>query len=208
MENVARRATLSHQRREHGRTAGKFTTRLVPFADAGMMGERFKIWLPLAGQPGQSVARRHGKPLASGRTWPARSTTTIFKRIVTTFDGKPAAEDWFAVTLSNRPATAKRVVFTPGKTFHDGGWFDTSAGKPRVQIQRATGGAWETIGELGDYPTTTAAVGKFAWDKTQFTLNLTTPVTFIALRVIGVPASGDNPQQAFSSCAELQVFSK
>jgi len=185
----------------------KFTTRLVPFADAGMNGERFKIWLPIAGQP-------LANPLLDGvesRSRPGNLTGSIndddLQTSVTTFDGKPAAEDWFSVTLS-KPATAKRVVFTPGKTFHNGGWFDTSAGKPRVQIQRAAGGAWETIGELGDYSKTTAAVGKFAWEKTQFTLKLETPVTFFAIRVIGVPASGDNPQQAFSSCAELQAFTR
>jgi hypothetical protein len=28
----------------------------------------------------------------------------------------------------------------------------------------------------------------------------------VAIRVIGKPSSGDNPAQAFSSCAELQAF--
>jgi hypothetical protein len=28
----------------------------------------------------------------------------------------------------------------------------------------------------------------------------------IAVHVIGVPASGDSPKQAFASCAELQAF--
>ena len=185
----------------------KFPTRLVPFADAGMTGERFKIWLPIEGAP-------LANPLLGGvesRSRPGNLTGSIndddFQTSVTTYDGKLAAEDWFAVTLA-KPATAKLVVFTPGKIFHDGGWFDTSAGKPRVQIQRTANGTWETIGELSDYPATTASVGKFAWNKTQFALKLAKPETFIAIRVIGVPASGDNPQQAFSSCAELQTFSK
>jgi hypothetical protein len=34
------------------------------------------------------------------------------------------------------------------------------------------------------------------------------PVTPVSVRVIGVPASGDNLQQAFASCAELQAFSE
>ena len=110
-----------------------------------------------------------------------------------------------------RPVSVRRVIFTHGKNFHDGGWFDASAGKPRVQIQRTADSAWGTIGELNDYPATTATNGQFdrlTWSNRSFTLSLTRPVTFVAVRVIGMPASGDNPQQAFSSCAELQAFSE
>jgi hypothetical protein len=127
---------------------------------------------------------------------------------VSTLDDKPAGEDWFGVNLS-RPVTASRVIFTHGKNFHDGGWFDSSAGKPRVQVQRTADSVWDTVGELGDYPATTAAKGqhdRLTWGNRRFTLKLARPVTFVALRVIGVPSSGDNPQQAFSSCAELQAF--
>ena len=108
-----------------------------------------------------------------------------------------------------QPVTARRVVFAHGKNFHDGGWFDTSAGKPHVQIQRSVGSAWETVGELSDYPATTATSGRhdrLTWANRQFALPLAQPVTFVAVRVIGVPASGDAPQQAFASCAELQAF--
>jgi len=38
----------------------------------------------------------------------------------------------------------------------------------------------------------------------RFTLELTEAISFVAVRVIGVPACGGNPKQAFSSCAELQ----
>jgi hypothetical protein len=34
------------------------------------------------------------------------------------------------------------------------------------------------------------------------------PIKASAVRIIGKPASGDSPQQAFSSCAELQAFPK
>ena len=40
----------------------------------------------------------------------------------------------------------------------------------------------------------------------RFTCQLAKPVKVFAIRVIGKPACGDNPQQAFSSCAELQAF--
>ena len=72
-----------------------------------------------------------------------------------TFNGMPANEDWYAVAV-DEPITVGRVVFLHGKTFHDGGWFDASAGKPKVQIQAAKGGPWKTVGELADYPATTA----------------------------------------------------
>ena len=185
----------------------KFTTRLVPFADAGMMGERFKVWLPLAGRSvanllldGRESRSRQGEPVGS-------VNDDDFQSIASTRDGQLAAEDWFAVTL-NHPASVKRIVFTRGIDNHDGGWFDTSAGKPRVQIRRAAGSSWETIGELADYPATTAAKGNFEWDKTQFTLNLADSVNIIAIRVIGVPSCGDNPQQNYATCAELQAFSR
>ena len=42
--------------------------------------------------------------------------------------------------------------------------------------------------------------------QSTFTLRLATPVTALALRVVGTPATGDNPKQAFSSCGELQAF--
>ena len=42
----------------------------------------------------------------------------------------------------------------------------------------------------------------------RFTLHLPSPVSAIAVRVLGVPACGDNPKQAFSSCAALQAMAK
>jgi hypothetical protein len=185
----------------------KFTTRLVPFSDAGIMGGRFKIWLPLAGRPvanllldGRESRSRQGEPAGS-------VNDDDFQSVASTRDGKLSTEDWFAVSL-NHPASVKRVVFTLGNNNHDGGWFDTSAGKPRVQIRPAAGSSWETIGVLADYPATTAAKSNFEWDQTQFTLNLADSVELVAIRVIGAPSCGDNPRQNYATCAELQAFSK
>jgi hypothetical protein len=126
---------------------------------------------------------------------------------VVTFDGKMAEEDWYAVN-TEQPVTIGRVVFYHGKSFHDGGWFDASAGKPRVQIQRAPNGAWETVGTIENYPNTSATSNQGMKDAQKFTLVLKEPVKAVGLRVIGKPAAGDNPKQAFSSCAELQGFEK
>ena len=184
----------------------QFATRLVPFADAGSTGARYKVWLPLSGQSNAN-ALLDGR---ESRSRPGNLNSSIndddVQSFVVTYDGKPAAEDWFAVTLA-KPAMVSRVVFVAGKVFHDGGWFDASKGKPRVQIQRTAGAQWETIGELADYPATTVTDFKgLKWGGNQFTLKLAAPLTAIAVRVSGVPASGDNPKQAFSSCAELQAF--
>jgi hypothetical protein len=73
-----------------------------------------------------------------------------------------------------------------------------------VQIQRNTGGPRETIGGLTNYPATDGDALKHL--QNRFTLDLSEPVSFVAIRVIGVPACGDNPKQAFSSRAELQSF--
>ncbi|MCY2989553.1 MAG: hypothetical protein NTY19_17010 [Planctomycetota bacterium] len=78
-----------------------------------------------------------------------------FATFVVTYGGKLVEEDWFAVSLDEM-VTVSSVVFGHGQNFPDGGWFDASAGKPRVQVQVSKGGAWETVGELSDYPKTTA----------------------------------------------------
>jgi DUF1680 family protein len=185
-----------------------FTTRLVPFADAGITGKRYKVWLPLAGQPNGNLLLDGIESRSRQGNLEGSINDDNLQSLVVTYDGKRAAEDWFAVTVA-KPITARRVIFTHGRNFHDGGWFDTSAGRPRVQIRRTPGSGWETIGELGDYPATTARSGqsdRLTWSNRSFTLLLSKPVTFAAVRVVGAPASGDNPQQAFSSCAELQAF--
>jgi hypothetical protein len=126
---------------------------------------------------------------------------------VVTFSNKRPAEDWYAVTL-NEPVTVARVVFAHGQTFHDGGWFDASTGKPRVQVKTAADAQWQTVGELKDYPATTATDPAGLKEGERFTCGLASPTRVLAVRVIGKPASGDNPKQAFSSCAELQAFDR
>lgn len=189
------------------RTSGTpFTTRLVPFADAGASGSRYKVWLPIAGQPVANLLLEGAESRSRQGNVAGSINDDDPQSIVTTFDGKPAAEDWFAVAL-DQPVSARHVVFLSGKVYHDGGWFDTSDGKPRVQIQRSAGGPWETIGELTNYPATTATNGDALKHlQNRFALDLSESVSFTAVRVIGVPACGDNPKQAFSSCAELQAF--
>ena len=182
--------------------------KLVTFADAGAEGGVYRVWLRAPGM----AAAGYDCLLAGGtesRSRPGNQHGSIndddFDSIVVTFGGQKPNEDWFAVTLA-APVSVRRVVFAHGKNFPDGGWFDASAGKPRVQVQRAQVSAWETLGEFGDYPATTATDNKKLKPGQTFTLRLPNPEQVLAVRVIGVPACGSNPNQAFSSCGELQAF--
>ena len=182
----------------------------VTFADAGADGGAYRVWLRTAG----AEAGKDDSLLADGdesRSRAGNMSGSIndgdFGSAVVTFNGAMAKEDWFAVTL-NSAVTFKRVVFAHGKSFHDGGWFDASAGKPKIQVKREAGGAWETVGELSDYPATTSTDGGKLKEGQKFTLRLAALVKAVAVRIAGTPACGDNPRQAFSSCAELQAFAE
>jgi DUF1680 family protein len=186
------------------------TATFVTFADAGSDGGRYRVWLRAPGY----VGTRSDSLLADGvesRSRRGNQAGSINDddpgSFVVTFDGRPAKDAWFAVTLDT-PVEVRRVAFVQGQTFHDGGWFDTPAGKPRVQVQRIPRGAWETIGALASYPDTTATDPGRAKAGVTFTLALDHPEKVVAVRVIGTPASGDNPAQAFASCAELMAFGK
>jgi len=182
--------------------------RLIPFAEAGGTGARYKVWLPLPRDiyrgnlllDAEESRSRHGNLGGS-------ITDEDFQTAVSTSDGKKAEEDWFAVKL-DQPAVVKRILFAHGKTFHNGGWFDATVGKPRVQVQRAKDGDWETVAEITTYLATTAKNSAEMDGSESFICNLPGATKVWAIRVVGKPACGDNPQQAFSSCAELQAFSE
>ena len=120
--------------------------------------------------------------------------------------GKPDQQAWFAVNLP-APERIASIVFTQGDLWHAGGWFDTSARKPGVQIRHGKGSAWVSVGELSDYPATTSTDKSVGLRQGQkFTMRLPSPVEVWGVRVIGQPASGDNPKQVFTACAELEAF--
>jgi DUF1680 family protein len=181
---------------------------LVPFADAGVTGGTYRVWLGAAGarvptsllEDGQESRSRRGNQNGSIIDGDPDS-------FVVTYDGRAAREDWFAVTLP-APMRIGRVVFRHGQNFHDGGWFDTRAGRPRVQIRTTRNGAWETVGELDGYPATTATDNRRIEAGQAFECRLREPVDVVAVQVVGVPSTGDNADQSFSSCGELEAFSE
>ena len=128
---------------------------LVPFADAGATGTDYKIWLPFEPPRPDRNLLMDGIEIRSRKPNAGSIIDDNLQTIAVTFNGKRAPQDWFGVEL-DEPVTVDRVVFAHGKTFHDGGWFDASAGKPRLEIQSAAKGSWVPLCELSDYPATTA----------------------------------------------------
>ncbi len=179
---------------------------LIPFADAGGTGTSYKVWLPygkpaanrnllLDGLESRSRKINMGGSIIDGDT----------QTFADTYNGKSQPQDWYSVAL-NQPVTIGEVVFVQGHTQHNGGWFDASGGKPRIQIKTSANGNWENVGKLEDYPATTATDAANLKGGERFVCKLKLPVQIVAIRVIGKPASGDNAQQAYSTCAELQAF--
>ena len=182
-----------------------FQTELIPYADAGGTGTAYRIWLPYEPPRAGRNLLKDGVEIRSRKPNAGSIIDDNLETIAVTFNNKRAPQDWFGVELEE-PVTISRVVFAHGKTFHDGGWFDATGGKPVVEIKTSAAGKWEKAGELKDYPAATAAepVGLKAGEK--FSCRLEKPIAVFGVRVIGKPASGDDPKQAFASCAELQAF--
>lgn len=180
--------------------------RLIPFADAGEFGTDYKVWLPVARPSGDRNVLLDARESRSRKgNLEGSITDGDPESAVVTFDGKESPEDWFAVTLE-QPVSIRQVVFFHGKTFHDGGWFATAEGKPRVEVQTERNGPWTCVGQLADYPDTTSTDPATLKGAESFHCNLRAPAKVWAVRVIGKPAGGDNPKQAFASCAELQAY--
>jgi hypothetical protein len=192
-----------------GRTSGQpVEATFIPFADAGADRSAFRVFLRAPGvdapvnqsrlADGAESRSRNGNQRGSINDGDPHTH-------VVTFDGSPAHEDWYAVTLS-QAEPIRRIVFRHGQTYHDGGWFDAHEGKPRVEIRRTLDGPWEQVGELTDYPAATATNSASIKRGQPFECRLDAPTAAVAVRVVGVPATGDNPNQAFSSCAELEAY--
>jgi uncharacterized protein len=197
-------------RKETGQKSADFAVqiRLIPFADAGGTGASlYKVWLPLEPRPAgrnlllDGVESRSRKANVGGSIIDGNIQT-----VAETANGKLVAQDWYGVALQGSPVTIERVVFVHGQTSHNGGWFDASEVKPRIQVKITQDGSWETVGKLESYPATTAADPAGLKGGEHFTCELKKTVRIVAIRVIGKPASGDNLKQSFSSCAELQAF--
>lgn len=182
----------------------------VPFARAGATDESFAVWLRA---PGHFAPERLFMAVRESRSREGHLLGSIHDGETATFvmtaDGTDPAEDWFAVEMPS-PVMTTSVIFAHGRTYHNGGWFDASSGKPEIQVRRSKDGEWEweSVGELASYPETTSKDHGGLIDGEAFTFTLPTPRSIIAVRVIGKPASGDGPEQAFASCGELRALAE
>jgi hypothetical protein len=196
------------ERNSSGTVAGAkpVSVELVPFADAGATSSTYKVWLPY-GKP-----RADGNLLYNGiesRSRKPSSGSAIdgdLSTIASTQGGNKAAQqDWFAVDLEE-PVSIRRIVYVHGRTTPNGGWFDATAGKPRVEIRTAHAGPWQQVGTLDEYPNTTSAYPSGLTGGKKFTLLMDKPVDVYGVRIVGKPAGGQTPNKAFVTCAELQAF--
>lgn len=195
--------------RRGSKPADKQPINLVPFFSAGADRGTFVVWIkkvgatpgPMTGESllayGEETRSRDGN--VEGEIADANLDT-----FVVTFDGKKQEEDWYAVDL-DVAANINRVVFVHGSVYHNGGWFETSGGKPRVQVKKTKDGQWEEIAKLDQYPDTTTDKPGELKPKQAITVEFA-PTEVWGVRVIGKPASGDDPTQNFSSCAEIQGY--
>jgi len=82
------------------------------------------------------------------------------------------------------------------------GQFDTSEGKPQIQIKRTRTGNWETVATVDNYPDATATQAPGLRDGEGFSVRLKEPVKAVGVRIVGKPGG------QFSSCAELGGYER
>ena len=179
---------------------------LIPFADS----KSPRVWLPSADTlpTGPAPVTFGGKESQSrGGSNPAEGPFTDLRTDTyrSTRNGKTADEDWFAVELL-KPAKIARVVYGHGNGRMNGGWFDTSKSKPRIEYKETAEGDWKTLGTLEDYPATTPSEAPPIPNGQPFELKLKEPVTAAAIRVVGAPSGGYKKNVRFSTSAELQAY--
>ena len=115
--------------------------------------------------------------------------------------------------MLDEPATVSRIVFRHGISTEEGGWFDTSQNKPRVEAVLCappckegsncldmTKAKWESIAQLDDYPSSDASVIPHLGNGQLFEILLPKAIRIYALRILGRPA------RDYASCAELGAY--
>ncbi len=175
----------------------------MPYMDASDM----RVWLNDASAlpSGAISATAFGRESASrpgdGDGAISDELPSTFRR---TFDWTSPPEDWFAVETPS-PVTIRRIVFRHGFSNHRGGWFDTTSGKPVIEVKDASG-QWNLAGTLDSYPVTDPRKDPGLHSGQPFELRLPAPLTVIGLRIRGKGSSGPKPGQLNSSCADLAGY--
>lgn len=154
----------------------------------------------------------NGKIIASGYfNTPHYIYEGDFATTFSTYNGKIQDPAYVGV-LQNRRMTINELRFTGGTTYEDGGWFDSSAGMPMVQIMVNPGDAWTDVKPLEGYPVLNGTDMAAAADTTNGharsfpNMLFDPPLNCVGIRVAGKGATGNNPSQSNISCAELRAF--
>lgn len=175
----------------------------MPYMDASDM----RVWLndapalPSGAISATAFGRESASRNGDGDGAISDELPSTFRR---TFDWTSPPEDWFAVEAP-APVTIRRIVFRHGFSNHRGGWFDTSAGKPILEV-RDSAGQWAPAGTLDSYPATDPRKDPGLQPGQPFELRLAAPLTITGLRIRGKGSSGPKPGQLNSSCAELSAY--
>lgn len=167
-----------------------------PFAE---VGASYRVWGSLDGGDSlfqDAIESRSAKGNVEGSICDGDEGT-----FVVTYDGTLQREASFTLQRES-PVKASRFVYCHGQTFHDGGWFIN----PRIEVQEIKGGPWVSLGALPGYPKTTMTDAAGLQRGQKFVLKLPKPISIVGIRVVGTPASGDNPKLSFASCGELQAL--
>jgi hypothetical protein len=101
---------------------------------------------------------------------------------------------------------ARTIRFVHGRNYSNGGWFDTTSGKPKILVLHSGESDYAFLGDLTDYPETTAESFNDLDDMEEFLFPLPEPAMIIGVKVQGVPAHGDDSKQSFASVAELGIL--
>jgi hypothetical protein len=185
---------------------GRRTARVSSFADIGTRSHDYKVWLnddPVA--PRLSVFHGATERLSSGEV--ERGSASDYDRFSFAATDKNDQAAWFALEAAE-PVTFSQVEFSHGRSLVHGGWFDTSQGKPEIQVREHASADWRTIGRIETYPGTDAQHDGGLKPGQTFVITFKEPVTALGLRVRGTGAFGQYPPGRFATCGELQAFLK
>lgn len=180
----------------------------VPFAEAGADGRPYRTWVATA-EPDPPVSLLAGgvETRSSGTIEHGSAIDYEPYSFVSTYDGCDHPEEWVAVTLEE-PVLIGRIVVGHGWSWVNGGWFDTSDGKPVIEIRTDHDAAWTPVEVLAAYPSTTAADPGGLIGGEIFEVVLPEPVRAVAVRVRGRGSSGAYPPQRYVTCGLLEAFER
>lgn len=205
---------------------GRVAATIAPFSEIGADGGPYRVWVPRSAPDiPLSVFHTGTESVSSGSL--RRGSANDYDRYTHVFTDDPddhreswtaikkyeprelprVVQAWVAIEV-DEPLEFSRVVFAHGDSYMHGGWFDTSAGKPEVQVRHAPGEPWQTIARLDDYPETDAEHDGGIVAGQRFMVSLPTPVRASGLRVLGRGTGGVFAASGwhYATCAELTAF--